>query len=370
MRIAHLIDDLGCGGAEQVVVNLATAQAHNGNPVWILCLRGLGDQTVNLLPLEQAGIATVLLHKPSGLHFGTLRRLYRFLKAQRIDVLHAHNHLVQHYAAVSARLAPTFCVNTLHGTASIQSAPGWSKVLFWASCLISDQVVSVCADVDTVLRGAFHLPVGKLSVVDNGIDFTDFLGIERAADRIPTTFGTIARLEPVKDHWTLIRAFSLLRREHPGIRLRILGDGSLRQKLQDLASGLRVADAVRFDGFSLNTAGFLSEIDVYVISSRSEGLPLTLLEAMGAGLSIVATSVGEIPRILSEADCGWLCPPSSPESLRDSMRAALLAPDRKSVGAKGRAFAMNRYSSGRMAKDYAELYARLFAGSRGRTTGG
>jgi glycosyltransferase involved in cell wall biosynthesis len=365
MRIAHLIDDLGCGGAEQVVVNLAASQARNGNIVWVVCLRDLGGQTVDLLTLERAGVQIVPLHKPPGLHFGTLRRLYGFLKAQRIDILHAHNHLVQHYAAVSARLAGTVCLNTLHGTASVQSSAAWTKALFWASCLLSKKVVSVCAGVEAVLKGAFHLPARKLSVVDNGIDLTAFLRISRIADRRPTTFGTIARLEAVKDHRTLLRAFGLLRRDHPYIRLRLLGDGSLRKELEGLAFELQVADAVSFEGFSLDTAGFLTGIDVYVISSRSEGLPLTLLEAMGAGLPIVATSVGEIPTIVSDSGCGWLCPPASPEALRDSMRAALVATDTQEIGAKGRKFAMARYSADRMAADYAQIYSNLLPRRRG-----
>lgn len=196
-------------------------------------------------------------------------------------------------------------------------------------------------------------------VVDNGIDLSQLLGLPRHLPDKTVTFGSIGRFDPVKDHKNLLKAFAILRKRHPHVQLRLLGDGELRDDLEELARTLSIADDVHFEGFSLDTARFLSSIDVYVISSRSEGLPLVLLEAMGAALPVVATAVGEVPRILGNARCGWLCPPSSPDELAESMEKALLATDLVTIGARGRKVAEKYYSAQRMARDYESLYGTL-----------
>jgi glycosyltransferase involved in cell wall biosynthesis/peptidoglycan/xylan/chitin deacetylase (PgdA/CDA1 family) len=357
MRIVHLIDDLGCGGAEQVVASLACRQSRSGHLVRVICLRGIGSNPVDVAGLIDAGVEILTLDKPPGFHFDTLRKLKSYLKSHQIEVLHAHNHLVHHYGAVAARLAGTPAIlNTLHGTSSLLIAPSWAKSLYWISCFMGDKVVSVCSQVHGVIHKSFHLPPKKCVVVDNGVDLSQFLGIRRDLPGKTVTFGSIGRLDPVKDHKNLLNAFAILRKRHPHVQLRLLGDGELRDDLEELARNLSIADRVHFEGFTLETARFLSSIDVYVISSRSEGLPLVLLEAMGAALPIVATAVGEVPSILRNAQCGWICPPSSPDELAESMEKALVAPDLAAIGARGRRAVELRYSAERMARDYIDLY--------------
>jgi glycosyltransferase involved in cell wall biosynthesis len=123
-----------------------------------------------------------------------------------------------------------------------------------------------------------------------------------------------------------------------------------------LAKTLSIEDCVHFEGFSLETTRFLSSIDVYVISSRSEGLPLTLLEAMGAALPVVATAVGAVPGILNKASCGWLCPPARPYELATAMEKALLTQDLEQIGKRGREAAEEQYALERMTQDYQHLY--------------
>jgi len=362
MRIVQLVDSLDCGGAEQVAASLAVRQSQQGHLVRVVCLRDLGPLPVDVQALRGANVEIVTLHKPPGFHFGTLRRLMRYLKQNRIDVLHTHNHLVHHYGAVAGRWAGTpVIVNTLHGTATLRM-PRWAKALFWLSCLISHRVVSVSTQVREAFRKAYLLPGKKLGVVDNGIDLSRFLAIPRRAQGEIMTFGNVARLDPVKDHENLLRAFSILRKRGPRVRLRLLGDGELRSALEQLAKSLSIANDVQFEGFSLDTPAFLGTIDIYVISSLNEGLPLTMLEAMAAGIPIVATAVGAIPDVLGDAQCGWLCAPSNSSELAEAMRKALVSPDLAVIGARGRSAAKERYSVERMARDYEILYETLLIG--------
>lgn len=359
MRIVHLINSLDYGGAEQVVASLAATQARAGHSIWLVCLRDKGPHPVNIVPMVEAGVQIITLEKPEGLHLGTLRKLATFLATKRIEVIHTHNHLVHHYGAVAARLAKVpAIVNTLHGTSTLKM-PVPAKMLYWFSCMLSDRVVSVCAQVHAVFKREYRLPTRILWTVDNGIELSPFLAIKRRAPSEITTFGMIGRFDPVKDHECLIRAFTILKAKHPTIRLRLLGDGYLRSTLESLARKLGVVEDIHFVGFSLDTAQFLSEIDIYVISSRSEGLPLTLLEAMGSGLPIVATAVGGIPEIIGKANCGWLCKPDNPVGLAGAMEEALEAPNRPAIGLCSRHAAEMHYSVSRMGREYESLYRQI-----------
>jgi glycosyltransferase involved in cell wall biosynthesis len=368
MRVAQLINSLDYGGAENVVADLARTQSLQGDAVRLVCMRGLGPQPVAIGPLIASGVKFESLDKPDGLHFGTVWKLAAYLRKERIEVLHSHNHIVHHYAVAAGRLAGTpVILNTLHGTASLLNSARWSRSLFWASCFAGHRLVSVCPAVDAVVRAVSPLPARKLCVVDNGIDLTRFLSITPRAADATVTFGTVGRLDPVKDHATLLNAFAMLRARWPSVRLRILGDGPIRADLERLAHSLGIDDSVRFEGFSLDTARFFASIDAYVISSRSEGLPLTLLEAMSASLPIVATSVGGIPDVLRKAGNDRLAMPEDPTRLAAAMEKVLLLPDRTEVGRQNRRTAAEHYSAERMTADYRKLYAMLLAEGSGHS---
>lgn len=362
MRIAHIIDDLGCGGAEQMVASLAAWQSHKSHLVLVICLRDVGANPVNIDELREAGVEIVTLGKPPGFHLATLQKLKARLEHDRIEVLHTHNHLVHHYGVAAGRLARVpVILNTLHGIASLQTSASWTKALFWCSCLLSDRLVCVDDKVRHAFRENYCFPIRKLGIVRNGADLKRFLSLTRRAPGNTLTFGSIGRLEPVKGYSTLLRAFAVLHREDSRVRLRLLGDGTLRTDLQALAKNLSISNAVSFEGFSLDTPSFLAGIDIYVLSSLSEGLPLTLLEAMAAGLPIVATAVGGVPELIERSKCGWLCLPGDPEALAETMRMAIAAPDPRAIGALGRRFVAESYSVERMADDYDNLYRALLA---------
>jgi glycosyltransferase involved in cell wall biosynthesis len=366
MRIVQLVDSLDCGGAEQVAASLAVCQSRQGHSVRVVCLRDLGLHPVDTAALLKAGVEIETLEKPPGFHFGTLRKLKDYLESHRIEVLHTHNHLVHHYGAIAGHWAGTPAIlNTLHGTNTLRMA-SLAKVLYWLSCLVSDRVVSVSSQVHEVFRKAYLLPGKRLSVIENGIDLSQFLVIPRCAPDGVVTFGNIGRFDPVKDHENLFRAFSILRKRNLHVRLRLLGDGELRRDMVELAKTLSITNDIELEGFSLDTPKFLSKIDIYVISSLSEGLPISLLEAMGAGLPVVATAVGGITEILDNARCGWLCPPANPNALAEAMNESLVAPDLVTIGARGRMAAEKHYSVERMSRDYEVLYGTLLSGRTAR----
>src|SRR4029077_5966744 len=123
-----------------------------------------------------------------------------------------------------------------------------------------------------------------------------------------------------------------------GVRLRLLGGGSLEAMLRRQVDDLGISDAVEFCAFSHDVAGFLAGIDVFVLSSNSEGLPLSLLEAIAAGLPVIGTEVGGVPGVVRASQGGWLCPPRNPAAMATAMEAAIQSPDRLSKAEQARHF--------------------------------
>lgn len=371
MRIVQLINELAFGGAEKLVADLSTSLVRRGHEVTIVCLRALGEDPVDVRPFLDAGGQILELQKPPGLHFQTLSKLRRFLVENEVAVVHSHNHLVHHYAAFAGRLAGVPAIlTTLHGSASLCESPWWTRALYRLSGMVGDRVVAVGCDVRNVLHATLRFPAYKVLTIANGIDFAPFTRVRReSVPRSEFVFGAVGRLEPVKDHSNLLTSFAQLYRHHPCVRLRVLGNGSLMSKLQQQARELRIDAAVSFEGFRLDTHAFLSEIDVFVLSSRSEGLPLSLLEAMAVGLPIVATTVGDVPELVTLAECGWLVPPNQPQALADAMERALLAQDLRDRGQRARELVLSRYSLDGMTAIYERLYVDLIENASDRTRG-
>jgi glycosyltransferase involved in cell wall biosynthesis len=172
-------------------------------------------------------------------------------------------------------------------------------------------------------------------------------------------FGAIGRMTPVKNHRVLIEAFALVRAKYPGIRLRILGGGPLEEQLRGVANNLGLSESVELCGFDSDVAGFLSSIDVFALSSNSEGLPMSLLEAIASGLPVIATSVGGVPDVIRKTGSGWLSPPGEAAGLMKAMESAIQCPDRVAHGEKARRIVAEAYSSARMSADYERVYETL-----------
>ena len=356
MRIVELVNNLEIGGAERMVVDLALGLQARGHVLSVICLRGAGPLA---RLLREAGIEVCTLDKGEGFSLKAARTLARHLRRLQVHVIHTHNPLVHHYGALAARLAGVpVAVNTFHGPGNLTGL-GRTQMIFDASCLWSDRIVPCCDAVDLHLRKVTLIARRKLAVIPNGIPLERF---RRILPREPDghfVIGTVGRLVPVKDHASLLKAFALLRREAPQSRLEILGEGPMRATLERTARELGIDQNVVFHGSSLDVPGFLSRLDTFVLCSLSEGLPLTLVEAMAAGLPVVGTSVGAIPELVRSADCGWLSNPGDPAQLAARLLESLHCKTRVERGLRGRDYAVEHNSIESMTSAYEHLFDKV-----------
>lgn len=199
------------------------------------------------------------------------------------------------------------------------------------------------------------LAPGSIAVIPNGVDAAAFA--ERRPRAAIDTIVTVANLRPEKSHETLIDAAAILVRDFPALRFRIVGSGPRRAELEALAAARGLSAHIEFLGHREDVPALLRDADAYVLPSRSEAFPNGVIEAMAAGLPIVASAVGGLLDLIDNGKTGRLVPPAEPEALAAAVRALIEAPaEAAAMGAAARAAVVQQYSFDRMIASFEDLY--------------
>jgi len=337
MKIVQLLPSLDLGGLERLALDLALQQKAEGHSSAIYCTSHPGQWA------PQAAAADVPVHsfgKTTGFSLRLIRDLASRLRVDRPDILHAHNALVLHYAVVAARLARVpVVVNTRHG-GNLNWDPHCERI--WRQCVRwTDALVFISEGVREYYLTRDRLSRRNTSVIYNGIDVEKFSAHPaRPAAALPRfRVGCVGRLVPAKDHVTLIRAFALVSTARPQAELHILGDAPCRAAISQTADSLGIANRVFLHGAGYDVPDFLSTLDLFVLSSVNEGLPLSLMEALAAGLPVVSTRLPGLTELAPESVVAGYCAPGHPESLAEHILRAAKRPDLPALGHKARRWA-------------------------------
>jgi glycosyltransferase involved in cell wall biosynthesis len=335
-------------------------------------LRAAGDEpvVVTMRPgwmterAEAEGFEVWLAPQARGLAPGWVPRFALRLRRGGIDCLHSHEFAMNVYGGAAARLVGIPSVATIHGR---NWATGSRRrgLAYRALRRLGMRVVAVSRDLAGFLAAGLPLPLEAISVVHNGIPLAAPLAAAahaaaRAATRrslgIPVDAPlllAVGNLYPVKDHATLLRAAATL----PGVSVAIAGRGEEEEKLRALAAELGLGARLHLLGLRDDVADLHRAADLFVQPSRSEGLPLAILEAMGAGLPVVATRVGGIHEAVIDGRTGRLVPPADPAALAAALRELLDAPERRAAfGRAGAARAEQEFCLRAMTDAYRALY--------------
>ncbi|NUQ01369.1 MAG: glycosyltransferase, partial [Armatimonadetes bacterium] len=288
--VVQVVWSLGYGGLERMVLDLAVGLRPLGWRVEVVAL-------TNQVPLAEAFTAAgvpVQVEPQHGLDYRLPRRLARLFRRLGADLVHAHNYGRYLYAGPAARLARLPSLYTEHSN----TRPA-ERALWHTQRLISRQAGGVVAVSETVRQGLVQqqgLPAELVRVIPNGVDLERFAGGDRARLRRELgvtsddlVIGHVGRLVPVKNQRLLLAAFAQVVAEQPRSWLVLAGDGELRGELEQQAAALGIAPRVRFLGRRDDLPDILAGLDLFCLSSNSEGLPLAILEAMAAGRAVVAT---------------------------------------------------------------------------------
>jgi glycosyltransferase involved in cell wall biosynthesis len=359
MRIVQVVESLDLGGLERLALSLAIEQKRHGDDPHIYCVFRRGTLAAEA---EAAGIPVVSFDKKPGPAPHVLWQIVRRLLTDRPDVVHTHNPGIHHYGALAAALARVpVTANTWHSVLSSHGVPYRTGHFRWA-CRFTDAIAFVSEQVRRAVLpglGNYHRPT---PVVPCAIPIARYR--ERPAhpgSALPRVrFGALGRMVPAKAYEVLLDAFVAVVAAIPSATLRIAGGGPLYDQLGSQAVRLGISPRVSIQEATDDPGAFFADLDVFVMSSRSEGLPLVLLEALAAGVPAVATRVGGIPEVLPE-NIGWLCPAQDRRALAEAMIMAARASDLPARVSRGVTLVAQHYSVEAMCQQYHDLFAEILA---------
>ena len=378
-RIALVVNNLDVGGLEKVVIGLLAGIDRDRFEPYLACLQGPGKLIGQIdLPEERV---LFLTKTPRYLGFGSgdpgaILRLRNWLIAKRIDLVHAHNMAPLLYGGLAARLATLMpgrrpvVLYSEHN--QIYSADVGKRRRFRRVLRLADHVITVSRDLERTLRGREVGYDGPLSVIYNGVSERRFSGSPTAGARAGWGFtpeewviGTGVVLKPQKGVADLLEAASILLDRGLRAKFLIAGDGPLRAMLEARVRPDRLGTSIRFVGYQADMPRVLSALDVFVLPSLWEGVPLALLEALAMAKPIVCTTVGGNPEVVVDGENGFLVAPGRPVELADAIERLLANPELMAdIGSRNRSRFLDRFDESLMIRSHEDLYARLVRGDR------
>jgi len=360
MNVLHVVLSLDIGGLERFLMEFVANLPNEIKPT-VVCLEKKGD-----LGKEFGNVPVYELNKPPGIHLSIAYQLAKMIRREKIDVIHTHNPAPQFYGSVAGFITRTPVIHTKHG----RNRPDDRRELALAkiSNQLTDYIVAVSDDSADLCLTLQNAPKSKVRRIYNGIDINRFGSRVKRKEKllalgIPegcVTAGMVARICADKDHETLINSLEDIDCEENNFRLLVIGDGPLRGKMQSLAASRGGADYVLFTGMRNDIPDLLSELDICVLSSHTEGHSITLIEAMAAGLPCIATAVGGNPEVVEDGVTGFLVPYKNSQALAEKVLFMIRNPDlARTMGEAGRSRAKERFNIVQTVKQYTELYRKL-----------
>ncbi len=311
LRVVHVAPGLDMGGLEKLLVEFAR---HADRSRFALRFVALGGRGVLADDIEACGWPVTALSEPHGLRPGLVLRLAKRFRHWQADVIHTHDDRAHLYGTFAGRLARVrSIIHTRHGRSPQLSRR--QKMLVNAASRSINHFVCVSED-SARLAVRQGIRADKVRTIRNGINVQRFAYTGPRADG-PAVI--VARLSPEKDIDTLLRATALVVRQDAAFRLEIAGDGPCMSSLRQTSVSLGLEEHIRFLGEVRDVPALLARAGLFVLSSLSEGISLTLLEAMACGLPLVATRVGGNPEVICDGETGFLVPPQNPRALADTL---------------------------------------------------
>jgi glycosyltransferase involved in cell wall biosynthesis len=364
--VCQVLHSLAMGGAEVLAARLARGLRDRVEFLFA-CLDDLGTLGEEL---RREGFPVHVLGRRPGFDWRCSLALARLLRRAQVDVVHAHQYTPFFYSLTARFLyRRPEVVFTEHGR-HFPDYPRRKRMLVNRVLLRRrDRVVAVGEAVRRALIDNEGIPAGRVEVVYNGIQLPPLPtgAAARAEVRRELAIGPgdlvlvqVARLDYLKDHATAVRTVGRVLKQRPDARLVLVGEGPERARIEEEVRRCGIEGSVRLLGLRTDVARLLAAADVFLLTSISEGIPLTLIEAMAAGLPVVATGVGGVGEVVEDGVTGLLSVAGDDAGLaRHVLRLADDAAAARRMGECGRRRAQQTFSEGRMQGDYCHLYDEL-----------
>ena len=360
MRILHVISSGGMYGAESVILDLSRALRRLGHSSEIGVFANSARPNHELSDRATAeGIPAHILPCTGQLDVRVPQRLRALVRAAGFDLVHAHGYKADVYAYLALGRSRTPLVATCHNWVDGDLALRIYGHLDRFVLRRFAGVAAVSAGVAERLTAA-GVRRRKIHMIRNGVDLQLLSRIHRSQAKeaaAPLRIGIVARLSPEKGVDLFVSMAALLAHDLPQAQFLVAGDGPERSQLEGMIANLGLEKRVTLLGRQENMPAFYQQLDLLVLASRNEGLPMAVLEGMASGLPVVATRVGELPEVVEDGRTGYIVPTEDPQELATAVRKAVVDPGRlRSMGAGARERVTTDFSAERMAADYLAFY--------------
>jgi glycosyltransferase involved in cell wall biosynthesis len=360
VKILQLISSGGYYGAENMLLNLCASQEAAGCQNSLLLFYNV--HTPNVEFYERArrhGISVRMVHCKGRADWRAVQQIEEYIQTEAIDVVHTHGYKADLYGFLAAWRSGKPVVATCHNWVGGTTALGIYNHLdrlalkkFSALAAVSDEVAERLLD--------SGVPAEKIKTIANGISVQSFEhgqplpALNFAGEKV---VGMVARLDLQKGFEYLLRAVRELCNTMNGFKVVIVGEGPDRRAIEAMVEEYGLQSSVMLAGQQSDMPGVYAAMDIFVLPSLNEGLPMTILEAMAASKPVIATRVGAIPKVINDGENGLLVNPRNSEALRNALASLLSDPDKcRRMGEKAHDWVSRNYTSEAMALKYRQLY--------------
>lgn len=365
MNILQLISSKGFFGAENVLLQLSNEiKKRKSDRVVVGCLENSYSPHLEVIErCQKSGIETAIFPCRGKFDVRVMLQIRRLIREKKIDIIHSHGYKANFYSVFASIGFKISLIATCHNWLGNDYKMKFYATLDRFLLRKFNKIVVVSDDLKKLIisSGISHR---KVRIVRNGISLDSFQASGSATQMkidlgIPpksSVIGTVGRISEEKGHRYLLRSAETIIEQYPGSVFLIIGDGPLRETLQKEFN----RSFIKFTGMRDDLPELYQCMDIFVLPSLTEGLPLVLLEAMASKLPVVATRVGAVPSVIIDKENGFLVEPGDGEGIKNYLLYLLRdCQAGKLMGQKGYQIVKENYSSERMAKEYMEIYKDL-----------
>lgn len=354
MKIIQVMPEFGLAGAEIMCENLTYELISLGNEVIVVSLYDYHSAITKRM--EDRGIRIEYLQKKSGLDLSVILKLKKMFSKEKPDVIHTHRYVMQYSIPAAILSGVKKRVHTVHNIAQKENTPLARKInkLFYKFANVIP--VAISNEIKKTIIEEYKIMNDKIPVIINGIDLEKCILKDSYTLNNAIQILHIGRFSEQKNHVGLINAFAKYVKEYPNAVLNLIGDGEKRTQIESLVKSLQIEKNVVFRGLQDNVYEYLKNADIFVLPSLYEGVPMTLLEAMGSGLPIIATDVGGVSDILTNNEEALLIAVDDGAIENALFRFSEDEALREKCGKNAR-LRSEQYSSHSMARLYMEAYS-------------
>ncbi|MCQ2192107.1 MAG: glycosyltransferase family 4 protein [Paludibacteraceae bacterium] len=358
MRILQIMPEFGLAGAERMAENLTLSQIRAGHEVKVVSLYDFHSAITD--NLESKGVEIIYLNKKGGIDLPVIGRLKNVIESFSPDVIHTHRYILFYtFLARTLSSVKAPIVHTVHNEAKKELIFVYRKINNLLFLISKCYPVALTKKIkETIIDEYFGLK--KFPIIMNGVNTDNIHPIKTDYKATADAFNIIhvGRFAEAKNHETIVDAFAEFHKKHPHSTLTFFGTGEKFERIKEKVNNEKLADSIIFKGVDGNVTSHFHEYDAFILPSLFEGMPITIIEAMAAGLPIIASNVGGIPDIMTNGKDGILINPEKDDIAMALEELANNEELRKQLG-EGALKSSKLYTSDQMAKEYVDYYQTL-----------